>query len=104
MARVMGKVPSSKFQVPKLQRPQMQPATAGHYLELGIWNLEFLFSHVEVVIEPRRGPEFLLQLHKHPFVLQDVANLAVGIENVSELARARRAHFEARRIFSRARA
>src|SRR5262245_11093491 len=103
MARVIEKVPGSRFQVPSSTGAAVPNAPGKRRRSLGTWNLE-LFSYIEVVIKPRRSPQLLLELHKHPLVFEDVANLAVGIENVSELAGAGGTHFEARRIFSRARA
>src|ERR1035441_3040931 len=49
------------------------------------------------VEEPRYGVQFLFQ-NQHAFVLDDVADLTVFVEEVTELARAHRANFDARRI------
>ena len=61
-------------------------------------------SYVEVVKEPRRGAHFLLELNENALALEDVGNLAVGVEDVAELARPGGADFQARRIAARARA
>src|SRR5512140_449715 len=53
------------------------------------------------VEEPRHGIEVLLQ-HQHPLVLQDVADLALRVEQVAELAGSHRAHLDAGRVAPRA--
>src|SRR5437868_14325970 len=49
------------------------------------------------VEELRHRPQLFLQ-EEYALVLEDVADLAVGIEHVAELARAGRARLDARRI------
>src|ERR1035438_3286239 len=49
------------------------------------------------VEEPRYGVQFLFQ-NEHTLVLDDVADLTVFVEEVTELTRAHRANFDARRI------
>src|SRR5947199_9221482 len=44
--------------------------------------------------EPRDGIQFLFE-DEHAFVLDDVADLAIGIEDVAEFARTDRADFDA---------
>src|SRR5437764_734110 len=55
------------------------------------------------VEELRHGVQFLFEQH-HALVFEDVADLAVGIEQVAEFPRAGRARFDTRRIPARARA
>src|SRR5262249_20736384 len=66
-------------------------------------NCEWLGSYVEVVEEPWRGSQFLFELNEHALVFQDIRNLAVRIENVPELTRARGADLQAGRVAARAR-
>src|ERR1039458_4054132 len=55
------------------------------------------------VKEPRDGVQLLFQ-NQHAFVLDDVADLAMGIEDVAELTRAHRADFDAGGVAALARA
>ena len=55
------------------------------------------------VIEPRLGPELLLE-DEHPLALEHHAHLALGVVEVAELARARRACLEACGVSALARA
>src|SRR5579872_6272234 len=55
------------------------------------------------VEELRHGFQFFLQ-EQHALVLEDVANLAVGVEHVAEFPGAGRARLDARRIAARPRA
>ena len=57
-----------------------------------------------VEVEELRHRVQLLLEQQHALVLEDVADLAVGIEHVAELARAGRADLDARRVAALARA
>src|SRR5947209_6874890 len=56
-----------------------------------------------IEVEELRHRVQLLLEEEYPLVLEDVADLALGIEHVAELARAGRTGFETRRIAPRAR-
>src|SRR5579871_5967010 len=55
------------------------------------------FSSRIKVEEPRQGVQLLLE-DEHPLVLDDVADLAVFVQEVAELSRAHRARFHTRGI------
>src|SRR6266581_1041948 len=105
--------PKSEIRNPKEAR---SPKSEKPSRRSPIWRSDFGFlsgfgfrasdfwSYVEVVEKPWRRSHFLLELDEHAFGPEDVGDFAVRIEDVAELPRAGGTDFEARGVFSLARA